>query len=130
MFNGKFKVTYKYKRGYIFFATVRLDGDHSVYLSAYGQLASALLEKYVEDQRADNEELFAEWDKSLQEASSQPGFETHHEVEDGCVYINTFQSGIGISSEEEAEPKRRIAKLEQGVSLLRSDLGGKEESGK
>ena len=94
---------YKFgKDGYVFFATLRPDEDrgHSVYLSGYGQLASALLEKYVEDQRADNEELFAEWDKLLQNAISQVGFAAYYEIEDGCVYINTFQDGIGMPSEQ------------------------------
>ena len=94
---------YKFgKDGYVFFATLRPDEDrgHSVYLSGYGQLASTLLEKYVEDQRADNEELFAEWDKLLQNATSQIGFAAYYEIEDGCVYINTFQDGIGMPSEQ------------------------------
>jgi hypothetical protein len=124
-----FDVIHKFKRECILFATVRLDGDHSVYLSAYGEMASALLERYVEGQRADNEELFAEWDKSLQEVSSQPGFEVCHEVEDGYVYISTFQSGIGIPSEDEAGPKRRIVKREPETSLLRSDLGEEQDEG-
>ena len=97
-----FDITHKHKGGYIFFVTVRLEENHLVYLSAYGQLASLLLEKYVGDQRADNEELFAELDESIQEAASQTGFATTHEVEDGYIYINTFQNGIGISPEDEA----------------------------
>lgn len=93
----------KYKGARIanaFFATIRPNGDHLVYLSAYGQLASALLEKYADDQRADNEELFAEWDKSVQKAISQTGFSASHEVEDGYVYVTTFQGGIEISPKE------------------------------
>jgi len=123
-----FDVTHKYRREYVLFATVNLDGvDHRVYLSAYGQLASELLGKYVEDQRTDNEELFAEWDKSLQKAGSQTGFEACHTVEDGYVYISTFQSGIGMPAEGEVEPRRRVVRREPGVSLLRSDLGGDED---
>jgi len=122
-----FDVSHKYKSECVLFATVRLDGDHPIYLSAYGELASTLLERYVEDQRADNEDLFAEWDKSLQEASSQLGFEACHKVEDGYVYITTFQSGIGISSEDEAEPTRRTARRGPEVSILRADLGEEED---
>ncbi len=96
-----FDVIHSYKSDNMFFAGVKPDGDHSVYLSAYGRLASALLERYVEDQRADNEELFAEWDGSLQKAASQVGFSAAHEIEDGNIYISSFQSGIGISEEDE-----------------------------
>ncbi len=95
-------VVNSYKSEYMFFAGVKPDGDHSVYLSAYGRLASVLLEKYVEDQRADNEEDFAKWDKSLKKAASRVGFSAAHEIEDGHVYISSFQNGIGISEEDEA----------------------------
>ena len=101
-----FDVFHSYKSDYMFFAGVKPDGDHNVYLSAYGLLASALLERYVADQREDNEELFAEWDKSLQAAASQTGFSATHEIEDGYVYINSFQDGIGISEESEATLRR------------------------
>ena len=100
-------VTHKHKGGYVFFVTVKSDSDHSIYLTAYGRLAAALLEKYAEDQRADNEELFAEWDKSVQEASSQIGFSASHEVEDGYVYVTTFQNGLRIPQEDETESDKR-----------------------
>ena len=97
---SKYKVT---KRRYAFFAEIKPDNaDHIVYLSAYGYLASELLEKYMEGQRADYEELFAEWDESVEKASSQIGFSATHEVEDGYIYVTTFQSGIGISPEDQS----------------------------
>lgn len=122
-----FDVTHKYRGGQIFFATLKPGGDngHPVYLSGYGQMASDLLEKYVDDQRADNEELFSEWDKSIQEASSTPGFSAVHEVEDGYVYVTTFQNGIGISPEEEAGAKRfttRGRRRRTRISILSPDL--------
>ncbi len=95
-----FDVVNSYKSEYIFFAGVKPEGDHSVYLSAYGRLASALLEKYVEDQRADNEDDFAKWDKSLKKAAAKVGFSANHEIEDGHIYISSFQNGIGISEDE------------------------------
>ncbi len=97
-----FDVIHKHKSQHMFFAGVKLDGDHTVYLSAYGSLASIVLEKYVEDQRDDNEELFTEWDKSLKKAASQVGFSAAHAVEDGHVYVSSFQDGIGVSEEDEA----------------------------
>jgi len=106
-----FDVINKSKSQYMFFAGVKPDGDHYVYLSAYGTLASAVLERYVEDQRDDNEELFDEWDKSVQKAASQVGFSTTHAVEDGHIYINSFQNGIGITKEAEPVAKRRSAQL-------------------
>lgn len=95
---------------YASFATINLKSKCSVYLSAYGRLASALLGKYVAGQRADNEELFAEWDKSIQKASSQAGFSTTHEVEDGYLYINTFQTGIGVTIQDEVTQKKGTAR--------------------
>jgi len=89
------------KRRYVYFATVNPDGEHSVYLSAYGQITSTLLQKYVEGQRADYEELFDEWDKSVKKASSQLGFTASHKIEDGYIYVSTFQDGIRIPEEEE-----------------------------
>ena len=86
--------------------------DHNVYLSAYSPLASVLLGRYVEDERADNEELFAEWDESLQKASSQVGFSAAHEAEDGYVYISSFQNGIGFSAEDKAALKRKTTRSE------------------
>ncbi|MFC1713724.1 hypothetical protein ACFL6S_08650 [Candidatus Poribacteria bacterium] len=118
-------VIHCYKSEYMCFAGIKPDGDHNVYLSGYGLLASALLGKYLEDQRDDNKKLFAEWDKSLQEAASQAGFSATHEVEDGYVYISSFQNGIGISAEEEAILRKNAAKrvydeLEYGSEYDRS----------
>ena len=86
---------------YTYFATMEQNGDHAVYLSAYGDLASRLLERYIEGHRDDYEKLFTEWDKSVEKAKSQTGFSVSHEVEDGYIYISSFQDGIGISSEEQ-----------------------------
>lgn len=97
-----FDVVNKYKSENMFFAGVKPGGDHNVYLSAYGRLASVLLEKYVEDQRDDNEEVFTEWDKSLKKAASQVGFSANHDIEDGHIYISSFQNGIGVSEEDES----------------------------
>ena len=105
-----FDVVNSYKSQYMFFAGIKPDGDHYVYLSAYGVLASAVLERYVGDQRGDNEDLFNKWDKSVQKAASQVGFSTNHAIEDGHIYINSFQNGIGTSREEEPIVKRRTAK--------------------
>jgi hypothetical protein len=99
-----------YKSEYMCFAGIKPDGDHNVYLSGYGLLASALLARYLEDQRDDNKKLFAEWDKSLQKAASQVGFSATHEVEDGYIYISSFQNGIGISAGEEAVLRKNTAK--------------------
>jgi hypothetical protein len=94
------------KYGYVFFSTINPNGGYSVYLSAYGQIASTLLQKYVEGDRADNEEWFDEWDKSVQKASSQAGFKTSHKVEDGYIYISTYENGIGMPEESENNPKK------------------------
>ena len=95
-----FKITYKSKSGQMLLATFSRNGAHPVYLSAYGQAVAILLNKYVEDQKADNEELFAEWDKSFEKAKAETGFSAVHEAEGGYVYISTFQSGIGMPEEE------------------------------
>lgn len=106
-----FNVINKYKSQYMFFAGIKPDGDHYVYLSAYGPLATALLERYIGDQRDDNEDLFDEWDKSVEKAASQVGFSTNHAVEDGHIYINSFQNGIGAGEEQEPKIKRRTSHL-------------------
>ena len=93
-------VTHRYKGGTMFFATVKPGADQFIYLSAYGDLASGLLEKYVDDQRVDSEELFAKWDESLKQVESEAGFVATHQVEDGYVYMSTFQNGIGASQED------------------------------
>ncbi len=96
-----FDVINSYKSQYMFFAGIKPEGDHYVYLSAYGPLATALLERYIGDQRDDNEDVFNEWDESVKEATSQVGFSTTHAIEDGHIYINSFQNGIGASGEDE-----------------------------
>jgi hypothetical protein len=101
-----FNVIHKYKGSHVLFATVKPDGKYHVNFSAYGNLVSDLLEKYLEGQRDDNEERFTEWDGSYKEAISKPGFSTTHEVEDGYIYISTFQNGIGITPEDKARPGR------------------------
>ena len=58
---------------------VRPHEEHNVYFSAYSPLPSVLLKRYVEGERADNEELFSEWDESLQAAASQVGYSAIHE---------------------------------------------------
>lgn len=97
-----FDIVHSYKSEYMFFATVNPNKGHHVFLSSYGSEASTLLEKFVEDQKADNEELFAEWDKLLQEAALEVGFAATHPIEDGHIYITSFQNGIGVSEEEDA----------------------------
>ena len=89
---------------YTYFATIEPNGDNAVYLSAYGDLASMILERYVEDHREDYEELFTKWDKFVQMAKSQNGFSATYEVEDGYVYISSFQNGIGVSAVEDRQP--------------------------
>ena len=91
---------------YTYFATIEPNGGNSVYLSAYGDLASMILERYIEGHREDYEELFAKWDKFVQTAKSQNGFSTSYEVEDGYVYISSFQDGIGVSVEEDQQPSK------------------------
>jgi hypothetical protein len=87
------------KSKYTYFATIDQNGDHAVYLSAYGDLASKLLERYIEGHRDDYEGLFAKWDKSVEKAKSQIGFSVSHEVEGGYICVSSFQDGIGIPSE-------------------------------
>ena len=96
-----FDVIHSYKSDHMFFGAVDPEGDHAVYLSAYGRLASVLLEKYMGNQREDNEEVFSEWDKSVQKAASQIGFSATHECENGHIYINSYQNGIGMPEEDE-----------------------------
>ena len=100
-----FNVIHKHKSEHMFFAAVRSEGDHDVYLSAYGSLASALLEKYIAGQRVDNEEIFTEWDESLQKAASQVGVSITHAIEDGHLYVSSFQNGIGVIEEDEINTK-------------------------
>ena len=111
-----FDIIHTYKSEYMCFAGLKPHEEHNVYLSAYGPLASVLLERYVEDERADNEELFAEWDGSVRKASSQVGFSATHEAEDGYIYISSFQNGFEISAEDEAALKRKNARREYDES--------------
>jgi hypothetical protein len=111
-----FDIIHIYKSDYMCFAGLKPHEEHNVYLSAYGPLASVLLGRYVEDERADNEELFAEWDESVQKASSQVGFSATHETEDGHIYISSFQNGIGISAGDEAALRRNTARREYDES--------------
>ena len=126
-----FSVTHKHKSEFMFFAGVKLERDHIVYLSAYGSLASPLLEKYVEDQRADNESLFAQWDKSVKKAGKEVGFTATHPVEDGHIYISSFQSGIGITDEDEAGlASNEISSFRSGIRITdedEADLASDEE---
>lgn len=120
-----FDVTHKYKGAHMFTATVKPNGTHHVHFSAYGNLASDLLEKFLDGQRVDNEETFAEWDKSLQEAISKTGYSATHKVEDGYVYITTFQAGIGISEEDKVRQNRealREARKGLRLAVLRPEL--------
>jgi len=105
-----FEVVHKYKGSHVLFATVKPNANHYINLSAYGNIASDLLEKYLENQREDNEDQFAEWDKSLQGATSKTGFSTNHATEDGYIYISTFQNGIGISPEDKIRPGKDVNK--------------------
>ncbi len=105
-----FEVVSSYKSDHIFFAAVKLDGDHNIYLSAYGVLASGFLEKYIGNQREDDEEIFAKWDKSVKKAGSKVGFSASHEIEDGNIYISSFQAGIGMVEEETAGSKSSASK--------------------
>ncbi|MHC4752494.1 MAG: hypothetical protein ACYTFW_21810 [Planctomycetota bacterium] len=116
-----FDIIHIYKSEYICFAGLKPHEEHNVYLSAYGPLASVLLERYVEDERADNEELFAEWDESVQKASSQVGFSATHETEDGYVYISSFQNGIGVSADDGTALKRNTPRREYDESEYYGD---------
>jgi len=120
-------VIQKNKGGYIYFATLRTDNGegHLIYLSGYGQLVTDLVDKYIEGQRDDHEELFTEWDRLIEEAKSSVGYSATHEIEDGYVYVTTFQSGIGISAEEESTMKRytsRGRRRRSKISIISPDL--------
>jgi hypothetical protein len=120
-------VTRKYKSTYLCFATLKSDNEdsHLIYLSGYGTQASDLLDKYTKDQRVDNEDLFAEWDKLVEDAKSKVGFSTAIPIENDCVYISTFQDGIGISEEDEVGIKRytsRGRRRKAKISIISADL--------
>ncbi len=108
--NGDYIVNNKYKSTYLYFATIKSKSNnedgHYIYLSGYGQQASELLDKYIENQVEDNEEVFAELDNFVQEANSTIGYSKYITFENDCIYVSTFQNGIGISPEDEAGAKR------------------------
>ncbi len=126
--DGHYVINHKYKSSYLCFATIKSDNEdgHYVYLSAYGQQASDLLDKYTENQRADNEERFAEWDKFMQEAESAIGYSKSIVFDNECVYISTFQNGVGISAEDEAGAKRYTSRGKKRktkpISIISTDL--------
>ena len=133
MLNLKKIVTHKYKGLNIYFATIQPDSADSpfVYISGYGRQASDLLNKYIEDQREDNKELFAKWDELIGKAKTEIGFKAiekiggDDKIDAEYVYITTFQNGIGISEEDEAGTKRyttRGKKRKTKISIISPDL--------
>lgn len=120
-------ITNKYKGTYIYFATIKSNSEdsHSIYISGYGQQLSVLLDKYIEGQWADNEERFAEWDKIVEDARLNVGFSGVISIDNDCIYITTFQNGVGISEEDEASTKRytsRGRKRKAKISIISADL--------
>lgn len=117
-------VTHKYKGLNIYFATIKPDNSdgHFIYLSGYGQDAVSLLDKFIEDQRDDNGELFEQWDKIIEKAKMETGFKETEELEDGYVYISTFQNGVGISEEDEAGMKRYTSRGKKHKKISIPDL--------
>ena len=123
-------VTSKYKGTYVYFATIKsnTEDSHSIYISGYGQQVSVLLDKYIEGQkgqRADNEERFAEWDKLVEDARSNVGFSAVIPIDNDCIYVTTFQNGVGISEEDEASAKRYMSrgrKRRAKISIISADL--------
>jgi len=129
-------IIHKHKARFTFFATIKTSADHLIYLSAYGDETGKLLEKYLEDQREDDEEMFSEWDKSIEKASSDVGLALFHEVGDSYIYVNTFQNGIGISLEDEANMMQRSftsgsgkVKMSMTSSLLDGNTGDEADTG-
>ena len=122
-----FDFTRKNKGLNVYFATVEPDSEsgHYIYISGYGQMVSELLHKYVENQRDDNKELFAKWDELIKNAKTEIGFKSIDEVEDGYIYVTTFQSGVGISEEDEAGAKRyttRGRKRKAKISIINPEM--------
>jgi hypothetical protein len=120
-------VTNKYKGTYVYFATIKSNAEdsHSIYISGYGQQVSVLLNKYIEGQWADNEEQFAELDKLVEDARSNVGFSAVIPIDNDCIYVTTFQNGVGISEEEEASAKRYMSrgrKRKAKISVISADL--------
>ncbi len=119
--------TQKYKGLNIYFATIEPDSEagHYIYLSAYGHVAAELLDKYVENQRADNEERFTKWDELIELAKTKNGLRVSDEIEEGYIYISTFQSGVGISLEDEEGRKRLTTRGKRGktkISIINPDM--------
>ncbi len=122
-----FDVIHKNKGGYVYFATIKPkdNEEHLIYLSGYGQAVADLVERYIEDQRADHEELFSNWDKLIEEAKNTVGYSSSQEIEDGFLYVTTFQNGIGVSAEDEAGMKRyttRGRRRRTKISIISPDL--------
>lgn len=120
-------VASKYKGTYVYFATIKSNNEdsHSIYISGYGQQVSVLLDKYIEGQWADNEERFAEWDKLVEDARSSVGFSAVIPIDNDCIYMTTFQNGVGISEEDEASAKRYMSrgrKRRAKISIISADL--------
>jgi hypothetical protein len=118
---------HKYKGTYIYFATIKSNSEDGqfVYISGYGQQVSDLLDKYIEGQWADHEELFAKWDNMVKDAKSKVGYSNVISIDNDCIYITTFQYGIGISEEDEAGIKRYTArgrKRRPKISIISADL--------
>jgi hypothetical protein len=133
MLNLKEIIIHKYKGLNTYFATIQPDSADSpfVYISGYGRQVSDLLDKYIDDQRADNEELFARWDELIEKAKTEIGFKAiekiggDDKVDEEYVYITTFQNGVGISEEDEAGTKRyttRGKKRKTKISIISPDL--------
>jgi hypothetical protein len=120
-------VTNKYKGTYVYFATIKSNSEdsHSIYISGYGQQVSVLLDKYMEGQWADNEDRFAEWDKLVEDARANVGFSAVITIDNDCIYVTTFQNGVGISEEDEANAKRYMSrgrKRKAKISVISADL--------
>lgn len=122
-------VVKKAKGNTTFFATLSQDSEdgHYVYLSGYGAQASELLDRYFKEDRESSEhaEMFKKWDESISSAFQQVGFSCVHEVEDGYVYITSFQNGIGVTPEDEANFKRSTARGRRRkvrISIISPDL--------
>jgi len=120
-------VIHKYKGTYIYFATIKSNSEdsHFIYLSGYGQQATALLDKYIEGHREDNEDQFAKWDKLVEDARSKVGSSIAIPIDNDCIYVTTFQNGVGISEEDEAGAKRytsRGRKRRAKISIISADI--------
>jgi len=126
--DGDYIITQKYKSTYLCFATIKSNNEdnHYIYLSGYGQQASDILDKYTENQVEDNEELFAQLDTFIREAKSTTGYSKYIILENDCIYVSTFQNGIGILPEDEARAKRWTMRGRRRrvkpISIISTDL--------